>query len=369
MRNLKLFLLAALSIMANSCVYDDFDPDEWAIDPELTFSNSYVVFTSSIGSQTIKVSTNYSSFTVESADDWCDTSIDNDTTISISVESNESSSERATTVSVTVERGNKTLTKDISVVQFGGIWDMIGEFNVYWKYEVSDSQRDAIEEIIENLQYVKGGTFAMREGSDDEHDVTLSSFYISKYELTQKQWNAIMVENPSIYRGSDLPAENMSWTDAWEFVTTLSSLTNLDFSLPTEAQWEYAARGGQYSLNYTYPGSDDYTEVAHYVGDISEDNPLYTTIEGGTLLPNELGLYDMAGNVAEYCYDWYTDDFSEVEETEDPTGPKTGTYKVLRGGDLTSLYLYSCTSRILTSSVTKVYSTSLISGIRLVLNP
>lgn len=364
--NIKLATYIAIVVGINACTLEDFDPDEWAIDPELEISTSYSVFSSATATQTAYISTNYSSFTFSVDDDWCHVTQDADT-LFISVDPNETVEQRATNIRITISRGTKSLYKDIAVVQFGGVWDTIGEFNVYWQYEVGDGQRSAIEEILENMVYVEGGTFIMGTG-DDEHTVTLSSFYISKYELTQNQWCAVMGENPSVFRGSDLPVESISWADALDYVTKLSTLTNLSFALPTEAQWEYAARGGKYSLDYVYPGSDDYTEVAHFYGStlLSEDDPLYTTVEGGTLKANELGLYDMAGNVAEFCYDWYDSEY-DMTQNEDPTGVETGTYKVVRGGAFNSLYgLLSSYYRFYVVSTT--YVTNWYTGVRLIIN-
>lgn len=335
----------ALSLYA--CTLEEFSPEEWAIEPELSLSGSYVVFNSAVGSYSVDVTTNYESFAVASNEDWCHVQANVDSmNITINVEPNNTAEQRIATIDVTIARGSKTMTKELTVVQFGGIWDNVGDFQVYWRYEVGEGQRKAIVELLEKQVYVEGSTFTMGE-SDDAHEVTLSSYYMGKYEVTQRQWNAVMYENPSQYRGLDLPVENITWTEALEFVNKLSDLTGLNVALPTEAQWEYAARGGKNSLGYKYPGSNDYTKVAHYVYDLlSEDHPLYTTVKGGTKLGNELGIYDMAGNVQELCYDWYDADYSNVPTNVNPTGVVTGTYKVRRGGDFTSPYsLYETSFR------------------------
>lgn len=349
-----------------SCINEDFKPQEWAINPELSFSNSGIVFNSIIGSEKIIVSTNYKEFEAKSDKSWCHTDIDDDS-LYITVDPNDATEQRTATVSVSVKRGNKSLTKDISVVQMGGVWDMVGPFNVFWRYQVSDSQREAIVDLLNSLVYVEGGSFHMGEG-DDEHKVTLSSFYIGKYELTQKQWNAIMASNPSKYKGNDLPVENISWTDALKFVTVLSSLTNLNVCLPTEAQWEYAAKGARFSQNHTYPGSDDYNNVAYHIDPLTDSNsPIYTTIKGGTKQPNELGLFDMAGNVSEYCFDWYGN-YSEIKADTDPEGVENGIYKVVRGGDFTQPSLcYKNTMRWFSSI--RIYKSKENIGLRIVLKP
>lgn len=182
---------------------------------------------------------------------------------------------------------------------------------------------------------VKGGTFTMgatsEQGSDaisDEsptHQVTLSSFMIGKYEVTQALWTAVMGSNPSSFSGDDLPVEKVSWTDCKTFITKLNSLTGLNFRLPTEAEWEYAARGGNMSQGYKYSGSDNIADVAWY-----SSNSSSTTHAVGTKQPNELGLYDMSGNVYEWCSDWYGS-YSSSSQTN-PTGVTSGSYHVLRGG-------------------------------------
>lgn len=365
--NMKWYLFLALSYIlcvTTSCEYDDFEPSEWSIEPELSLSNSGVVFNSIVGSQKVGVVTNYNSYKVSSDQDWCKVSSQKDT-ITIEVDPNDDIEQRMATVKVEISRGNRSLSKSISVVQMGGIWDLVGGFNVFWRYDISETQRDAIKELLSSMIYVEGGSFYMGE-SDEKHKVSLSSFYIGKFELTQKQWRAIMATNPSVFRESDLPVENISWSDALRFTTALSNLTNLQVALPTEAQWEYAARGGKYSLNYVYAGSNDYNEVAHHVDtSVSESSPMFKTAKGGTKLPNELGIFDMAGNVAEYCSDWY-DDYDLTEST-DPVGPSSGTSKVIRGGSFAQPFSkYKVSSRWQSFSITYLYE---YTGFRIVIKP
>ncbi|MBQ2188527.1 MAG: formylglycine-generating enzyme family protein [Bacteroidales bacterium] len=187
---------------------------------------------------------------------------------------------------------------------------------------------------------VAGGTFTMggtsEQGSDvlsDElptHSVTLSNFHIGKYEVTQALWQAVMGSNPSYFSGSDQPVEQVSWNDCQEFITQLnqlcsSQLNGKQFTLPTEAQWEYAARGGNQSMHYKYSGSNTIGNVAWCY-----DNSGSTTHSVGTKSPNELGIYDMSGNVWEWCQDWYGS-YSSGSQTN-PTGPSSGSYRVYRGG-------------------------------------
>jgi len=152
------------------------------------------------------------------------------------------------------------------------------------------------------MVFVEGGTFMMGATSEQEsdafdwekpaHRVTLSDFYIGKYEVTQAQWKAVMGSNPSYFKGDNLPVERVSWGDCQEFIRKLNERTGLTFRLPTEAEWDYAARGGNRSRGYKYSGSDDPDEVAWYW-----DNSGIKTHPVGQKRANELGLYDMSGNV------------------------------------------------------------------------
>ncbi|MBO6288539.1 MAG: SUMF1/EgtB/PvdO family nonheme iron enzyme [Prevotella sp.] len=182
---------------------------------------------------------------------------------------------------------------------------------------------------------VEGGTFLMgsNSGESDErpvHQVTLSSFSIGETEVTQELWEAVMGGNPSYYKGSKLPVEWVSWDDCQTFITKLNQLTGQTFRLPTEAEWEYAARGGNQSRGYTYAGSNTLDEVAWY-----RDNSSSKTHDVATKSPNELGLYDMSGNVCEWCQDWYGS-YSSSAQTN-PTGPSSASdqtvSRVYRGGN------------------------------------
>ena len=185
------------------------------------------------------------------------------------------------------------------------------------------------------MVYVEGGTFTMgatsEQGSDaysyekPAHSVRLSNYYIGQTEVTQALWKAVMGNNPSNFKGDNLPVEQVSWNDCQEFVRKLNRLTGKNFRLPTEAEWEYAARGGNKSCGYKYSGGNNLGEVAWYY-----DNSGSTTHPVATKSPNELGLYDMSGNVWEWCQDWYGD-YSSSTQTN-PTGPYNGSYRVYRGG-------------------------------------
>ena len=157
------------------------------------------------------------------------------------------------------------------------------------------------------------------------HEVKLSGYYIGKYEVTQALWESVMGTNPSRFKGADLPVENVSWNDVQEFISKLNAKTGKEYRLPTEAEWEYAARGGKKSLGYKYSGSDDVGTVAWYSGNSdSEMHPV------GMKRPNELGIYDMSGNVWEWCSDWYGDYSAGFQSN--PKGPSSGSARVLRGG-------------------------------------
>ena len=186
-----------------------------------------------------------------------------------------------------------------------------------------------LNKLINNMVYVSGGTFIMGgdESSDQTptHSVTLSSYYICKYEVTQALWRAVMGSNPSKFKGDNLPVEQVSWNDCQTFINRLNSYTGRNFRLPTEAEWEFAARGGNYSRHYKYSGSNYISDVAWY-GDNSGDR----THPVGTKQANELGLYDMSGNVWEWCSDWYGS-YSSYSQT-DPIGPNNGSNRMDRGG-------------------------------------
>ena len=191
-----------------------------------------------------------------------------------------------------------------------------------------------------DMVFVKGGTFTMgatsEQGSDaydtekPTHSVTLSDFYIGKYEVTQAQWKAVMGSNPSYFKGDNLPVETVSWNDIQTFIQKLNAKSGKKYRLPTEAEWEYAARGGNQSRGYKYSGSNDIGSVAWY-----KDNSNRTTHPVGQKQPNELGIYDMSGNVYEWCSDWYGS-YSSSSQTN-PTGPSSGSRRVPRGGSWTDI--------------------------------
>ena len=187
------------------------------------------------------------------------------------------------------------------------------------------------------MVWVSGGTFTMgatsEQGSDawdDEkpaHSVTLSGYYIGKYEVTQAQWKAVMGNNPSYFKGDNLPVENVTWNDVQEFIRKLNQLTGKSYRLPTEAEWEYAARGGSNSSGNKYSGSNNIGSVAWYT-----ENSGSKTHPVGSKSPNELGIYDMSGNVWEWCQDRWASNYYSSSPQRNPKGPASGSYRVFRGG-------------------------------------
>ena len=177
--------------------------------------------------------------------------------------------------------------------------------------------------------FMMGATSEMKNPYSDEkpvHQVILSNdYYMGKYEVTQALWQTVMGSNPSYFKGDNLPIEQVSWNDCQEFISKLNGITGRKFRLPTEAEWEYAARGGKQSNGYQYSGSSNISDVAWY-----EDNSGSTTHPVGTKQANELGIFDMSGNVYEWCQDWYGSYVGSPQTN--PTGANSGSYRVFRGG-------------------------------------
>ena len=202
---------------------------------------------------------------------------------------------------------------------------------------VSDGQNKVytVNGVSFKMIAVKGGTFTMGatseqtgagSGESPTHSVTLSDYYIGETEVTQELWTAVMGSNPSNFTGNmQLPVEMVSWDDCQNFLAKLNGLTGETFRLPTEAQWEYAARGGNQAQGRLYSGSNTIDDVAWYFSNSSS-----TTHPVKTKAPNELGIYDMSGNVWEWCSDWYGS-YSSAAQT-DPAGPSKGYSRVKRGG-------------------------------------
>ncbi len=204
------------------------------------------------------------------------------------------------------------------------------------------SARAQDENIIVNVKgipvkmiWVQGGSFIMGDTVEhiDEvyecekpaHHVTLHSYYIGQTEVTQALWKAVMDSVPRNFKDDNLPVDDVCWKDCRSFITKLNSLTGMKFRLPTEAEWEFAARGGNKSQGYRYSGSNTLGEIA-WCADNSDgkNHPV------ATKLPNELGIYDMSGNVWEWCHDRYGKYSSKAKSN--PTGPLLGSCRVIRGG-------------------------------------
>ncbi|MBO4870905.1 MAG: SUMF1/EgtB/PvdO family nonheme iron enzyme [Muribaculaceae bacterium] len=194
-----------------------------------------------------------------------------------------------------------------------------------------------IDDVSFKMVEVEGGTFTMgpteEQGSDPydnekpAHQVTLSNYSIGKTEVTQELWVKVMGTNPSTFTGDlQLPVDSLIWDECQEFITKLNQLTGKTFRLPTEAEWEYAARGGNKSKHYKYAGGDNIEEVGWYK--LNSDGQTHPVC---LKKANELGLYDMCGNVMELCQDWYLRGYSS-EPQIDPIGPDTGGLRVNRGG-------------------------------------
>ena len=257
---------------------------------------------------------------------------------------------------IRAERGEQHTEKELEVTETGGERVVTLGFGllsqIRWSSSVTPKQKEILSRLIGNMVRVDGGSFEMgatsEQGSnvtsDEElvHQVTLSDYYIGKYEVRQSEWEVVMGNNPSYFKGDDLPVEQVSWEDCHEFIRRLNALTGLNFKLPTEAQWEYAARGGRWSKGYKYSGSNDLEEVGW-----SWENSGVQVLTGewdekkvkknhcqthpvGEKHPNELGLYDMSGNVWEWCQDWYG--YYNRNTQVDSAGPARGSYRVARGG-------------------------------------
>ena len=304
--------------------YDDgigFRLAQPAVNPDISLDIRYLEFTSGNGSKMFRISSNIS-WAISSDQTWCSaspTSGSGDGNVTVSVEENTSLSAR--TANITIE--GEAITKTIVVTQNGT------------EPSLSQDRIFTVGGVQFKMIAVEGGTFTMgatSEQGDDAfdrekptHSVTLNSYSIGETEVTQALWQAVMGSNPSDYSGSNRPVEQVSWNDCQDFISRLNALTGEDFRLPTEAEWEFAARGGNKSRGYKYAGSNSIDDVAWYV-----DNSSGKTHEIATKQPNELGLYDMSGNVREWCNDWYGHYNSSAQTN--PTGPASENGCVYRGG-------------------------------------
>ena len=194
---------------------------------------------------------------------------------------------------------------------------------------------EAVARLLQNMVRIEGGTFTMggtREQGEDAfedekpcHKVTLSSFLVGKYPVTQEEWEAVMGGNPSHFKGGKRPVDSVSWFDCQEFIGKLNDMTGKRFRLPTEAEWEYAARGGKKGKRYKFSGGNVLKQVGWF-----DENSGGRSHDVGGKSPNELGLHDMSGNIWEWVQDW-KGAYSPEDQTN-PTGPAAGLEKVCRGG-------------------------------------
>lgn len=201
------------------------------------------------------------------------------------------------------------------------------------KSELPAVSQGLLDSLESSFVWVTGGKFIMGDygGEADEkpaYEVMIDGFAISKYPVTQRQWTAIMGSNPSGFQGCDqCPIDMVSWDDAQRFVEKLNEITGKKYALPTEAEWEYAAKGGLNTKGFQFSGSDNIEAVGWYTANSGRHpHPV------GEKAPNELGLYDMTGNVWEWCQDWYNKNYYELRERNNPMGPATGAARVRRGG-------------------------------------
>ena len=257
---------------------------------------------------------------------------------------------------IRAERGEQHTEKELEVTETGGERVVTLGFGllsqIRWSSSVTPKQKEILSRLVGNMVQVEGGRFQMggtsEQGSDaydsekPVHEVTLSDYYMGKYEVRQSEWEAVMGSNPSYFKGEDLPVEQVSWEDCHKFIRRLNALTGLNFKLPTEAQWEYAARGGRLSKGYKYSGSNNLGEVGWYWENSGDrvltgewerekvDRNHCRTHRVGEKQPNELGLYDMSGNVSEWCEDWYGS-YSIISQRVS-LGAVSGVNRVNRGG-------------------------------------
>ncbi len=287
---------------------------------------------------------------------------------------------------ISVQRNGNTVRQRIRIEEVEEVADTL-QFELYfglqptWHQSVTSYAKSVISEIVSNMVYVEEGIFTMgsnhHEADRDErpaHKVRLSPYFICRYEVTNRQWYAVMSNDSvaHIYENDNRPKTNINSIECQAFVDSLRKFTELNFVLPTEAQWEYAAKGGQKSRHTLFSGSSEIDKVAWFFGNSGEKRQhdeswrpvLLTTNRNrthdvGQKLPNELGIYDMTGNVFEFCSDFF-DNYRVKPDAmlTNPKGPSKGQYVVVRGGSWLSetrqnrvTYRSSCDFRQKSSAV------------------
>ena len=236
-----------------------------------------------------------------------------------------------------IEQGGEQAEKMVIIAEKGG------ETNFNMNFEMTFKRfSEKVNGLVYDMQPIRGGSFEMGSEKDESaekplHTVAINSFYMGKTEVTQALWQSVMGENPSIFKGAELPVENVSWENVQQFISKLNELTGKRYRLPTEAEWEYAAgsvRGSKLTLSATtaahnvWSGTNKESSLNFYAW--HNDNASKSTHLVATKQSNAFGLYDMTGNVWEWCSDWYGP--YESEEQTNPTGASTGSYRVCRGG-------------------------------------
>jgi formylglycine-generating enzyme required for sulfatase activity len=240
---------------------------------------------------------------------------------------------------------------------------------IYVDKSANKTQSTSKTNIEPEMVYVEGGTFSMGNAADatgnDVHSVTVSSFRMSKYEVMVVQYKAycnatgtVMPEAPAWGWKDNYPIEKVSFGDATKYCNWLSEKTGKEYRLPTEAEWEFAAKGGNKTNNYTYSGSNNIDEVAWY--DVNSGGEAQTC---GRKRPNELGLYDMTGNVWEWCKDWFDSKYYSNSPSSNPRGPSSGSNRVYRGGSFREEPKYSRVTTRFSNAPSESFS---IIGFRLV---
>ena len=237
------------------------------------------------------------------------------------------SQDNGTTWSAPLKNVSGDVGKNISAGEKQITWKVLGEQEYLvgdkMKFKVIANNRKSFEP---EMVFVEGGIFEMGVGDvfgKTIHSLDLRPFYIGKYEVTQAQWKEVMGSNPSNFKSCDeCPAENVSWNDVQDFIRELNTQTSKNYRLPTEAEWEYAAKGGRESKGYKHSGNNDLLAVAW-----CEENSIGMTHQVGTKQPNELGLFDMSGNVWEWCSNGY-----ESYNCYSDTNPSGSNWRVLCGG-------------------------------------